>query len=164
MTQYLATFTDDYSRLSEVKPAAAVSITEASSQEPEQSRYPSRQRRTPTQLYKARAAKATQLEEPQTFEEAMNAPDSAQWKLAMDEEMVSLHENSTWSLEQKPLGVKPIPVKWVFKIKRDASGNIERYKARLVAKGFMQQEGDYNEVFAPVSKHNTEDLASKGGS
>ena len=138
------------------EPAAAVSITEVSSQEPEQSRYPSRQRRAPTQIYKAHAAKATQLEEPQTFAEAMNAPDSAQWKLAMDEEMVSLHENSTWSLEQKPLGVKPIPVKWVFKIKRDASGNIERYKARLVAKGFMQQEGvDYNEVFAPVSKHTT---------
>ena len=86
----------------------------------------------------------------------MNAPDSAEWKRAMDEEMVSVHENNTWSLEQTPLGVKPIPVKWVYKIKKDASGNIERYKARLVAKGFMQQEGvDYNEVFAPVSKHTT---------
>ena len=123
------------------EPAATVSSTEASSQESEQSRYPTRQRRAPAQVYKAQAAKATQLEEPQTFAEAMNAPDSAQWKRAMDEEMVSLHENSTWSLEQMPLGVKPIPVKWVYKIKKDASGNIERYKARLVAKGFMQQEG-----------------------
>ena len=71
----------------------------------------------------------------------MKAPDSAQWKRAMDEEMVSLHENSTWSLEQMPLGVKPIPVKWVYKIKKDASGNLERYKARLVAKDAAGRRG-----------------------
>lgn len=64
----------------------------------------------------------------------------------MDEEIASLQANGTWDLEEQPVGVKTIPVKRVFKIKRDASGNIERYKARLVAKGFMQRESiDYNE-------------------
>jgi hypothetical protein len=94
--------------------------------------------------------------EPQTYEEAMRAKDAQQWKHAMDEEMASLLANGTWTLEPLPEGVKPIPAKWVFKIKKDANGNVERYKARVVAKGFMQREGiDFNEVFAPVSKHTS---------
>lgn len=122
----------------------------------EPARYPQRTRLPPKQIYKTLAAKVTLTDEPQTYTEALQAPDAAQWKLAMAEEMASLQENCTWTLEQKPVGVRPIPVKWVFKIKRDALGNIERYKARLVAKGFMQEEGiDYDEVFAPVSKHTT---------
>jgi hypothetical protein len=93
--------------------------------------------------------------EPRTYEEAMETGDP-RWRQAMDEEIASLHSNNTWKLEPLPPGVKPLPPKWVFKIKRDAHGNIERFKARLVVKGFLQQEGvDFSEVYAPVSKHST---------
>ncbi len=136
----------------EAEPAAEDTAA-TSAQGPQQSRFRQRERKQPKQIYKAQAAMASELE-PQTHAEAMRAPDAPQWKLAMDEEMASLQENSTWTLEQQPIGVRPIPAKWVIKRKQDA--NIERYMARLVAKGFMQKEGiDYNEVFAPVSKHTT---------
>ncbi|GAX86671.1 hypothetical protein CEUSTIGMA_g14079.t1 [Chlamydomonas eustigma] len=104
-----------------------------------------------------RATGLLAVEEPDTITEAMDYMDSPQaeeWRLAMTEEMASLMKNGTWKLVNCPLGVTPVPVKWVFKVKRDSSGNIERFKARLVAKGFKQREGiDYNEVYAPVSKH-----------
>ena len=103
-----------------------------------------------------RIAAAAIIEEPLTYEEALSSEQAAEWRQAMDDEITSLHANQTWTTEPIPKGVKALPVKWVYKAKKDANGNIEQFNSRLVAKGFRQKEGvDFNEVFAPVSKYAT---------
>lgn len=96
------------------------------------------------------------IAEPATRKQALSGENAAEWMTAENEEYASLMANNTWELGIPPEGKKPIPTKWIYKIKRDANGNVERHKARLVAQGFRQIEGvDYDEVFAPVSKYST---------
>ncbi|CAI7797425.1 unnamed protein product [Closterium sp. NIES-54] len=94
--------------------------------------------------------------EPATLKEALESSDAEEWKKAMESELKSIEENGTWELVELPEGRKAITSKWLFKIKSDADGNIERYKSRLVAKGYQQKEKvDYKELFAPVVKPRT---------
>jgi hypothetical protein len=50
--------------------------------------------------------------------------------------MRSMSANQVWKLEKNSKGAKTVGCKWVYKIKRDSKGNIDRFKIRLVAKGF----------------------------
>ncbi|KAH9697911.1 retrovirus-related pol polyprotein from transposon RE1 [Citrus sinensis] len=90
---------------------------------------------------------------PKTIKEALDHPD---WKLAVLEEMNALKKNGTWEIVDLPKEKKTVGCKWVFTLKCNADGSVERYKARLVAKGFTQTYGiDYQETFAPVAKINS---------
>ncbi|KAI5344630.1 hypothetical protein L3X38_012507 [Prunus dulcis] len=89
---------------------------------------------------------------PTKVSEALKDP---KWVQAIKEEMKALEKNQTWTLETIPRGKKTIGCRWVFTIKHNADGSIERYKARLVAKRYTQTYGiDYEETFAPVAKLN----------
>ncbi|CAI7770276.1 unnamed protein product [Closterium sp. NIES-53] len=91
-----------------------------------------------------------------TLKEALESSDAEEWKKAMESELKSIEENGTWELVELPEGRKAITSKWLFKIKSDADGKIERYKSRLVAKGYQQKEKvDYKELFASVVKRTT---------
>ena len=89
-------------------------------------------------------------DEPVNFHEAKNIK---QWTNACEDEIDSICKTNTWTLVKNPAGVKIIGLKWVFKIKRNANGSINKFKAHLVAKGYVQEHGiEFDEVFSPVAR------------
>ncbi|XP_071695972.1 uncharacterized mitochondrial protein AtMg00810-like [Rutidosis leptorrhynchoides] len=65
----------------------------------------------------------------------------------MTEEYSALVRNGTWSLVPRVPNSNVVDCKWVYKLKRDQTGTVQRYKARLVTKGFRQQPGiDYQSI------------------
>lgn len=75
------------------------------------------------------------LTEPSDVNEAFN---EKAWMSAMNE---SLEQNDTWDLVSLPSGKHPIGCKWVYQIKRNADGTINKFKASLVVKGFHKNMG-----------------------
>jgi hypothetical protein len=65
---------------------------------------------------------------PKDWKEAFHDP---KWNATMLEEM-----EATRDLVDLPLGKDPMGCKWVYTVKQNPSGDVERYKARLVAKGY----------------------------
>ena len=79
-----------------------------------------------------------------------------QWKQAMDEEYSALLKAQTWHLVPPSPSQNVIDNKWVFCLKCNTDGFIQRYKAPLVAKGFHQQPGvNFFETFSLVVKAST---------
>ncbi|KAH9722896.1 Integrase catalytic domain-containing protein [Citrus sinensis] len=105
--------------------------------------------------YALEAAHEIDEEEPKTFNEAIQSKFRTEWKEAMDDEILSLHNNETWELVERPEKRRIVGCKWIFKIKEGlTSSEPKRFKARLVAKGYTQKEGvDFKEVFSPVVRH-----------
>ncbi|GKV15734.1 hypothetical protein SLEP1_g26493 [Rubroshorea leprosula] len=91
--------------------------------------------------------------EPTCVSQALKNP---QWRQAMSDEFNALVRQGTWELVPRTDVQHVIGCKWVFRVKRNKEGGIDRYKARLVAKGFHQRPGsDYFNTFSPVIKPTT---------
>ena len=57
----------------------------------------------------------------------------------MDKEIMALENNKTQKLVPLSPGKKAIGSKWVFKVKTNVDGTLEKYKARLVAIGYNKK-------------------------
>jgi hypothetical protein len=91
--------------------------------------------------------------EPKHFKDAILIKE---WCEAMSKEIDALEANHTWDITDLPHGKKAISSKWVYKLKYNSDGTLERHKARLVVMGNHQKEGvDFKETFAPVAKLTT---------
>jgi len=65
----------------------------------------------------------------------------------------ALINQKTWDRVPLPTGRKIIGCKWVFRVKENVDGSINKYKACPFAKGFHQIHGfDFHETFPPVIK------------
>jgi hypothetical protein len=80
------------------------------------------------------------MDDPTSYKEAMKNENSPKWHEAIEEELRSMCSNDIWDLVEIPDRAKRVGYKWVYKIKYDSKGKIERFNARLVAKSFTQRE------------------------
>ncbi len=69
---------------------------------------------------------------PTTFKEGLANEDANKWKLVMDEEYQYLIQKNPWSQTKLPTNQNMVGCKWVYKIKRNSSGQVGRLKARLL--------------------------------
>ena len=113
--------------------------------QPQEARRSTRDRQPPSWLqdyHCDQAMMALFSSEPQTFQEAAQ---EETWIEAMNEEIKMIEKNHTWKLVDKPQDKEVIGLKWVYKVKHNDDGSINKYKARLIAKGYAQQSGiDFN--------------------
>ena len=89
---------------------------------------------------------------PDSYNEAISGPFAERWKTSMDVEIAGLLKHQTWEAVSRktiPAGRRPTKSKFVYKIKYNRDGTIDKWKSRFVVCGYSQQKGlDYDQSFS----------------
>jgi len=94
--------------------------------------------------------------EPTTYKQTVKSPLCDKWKMTMKNEIQSLKNNNTWDIVNMLSDQHVLKECWVYKVKRDAHGQVSCYKACWVVKGYEQQfDIDYDQIFVSVIKLQT---------
>lgn len=67
-----------------------------------------------------------EIDDPQTFDQAMKRPDADEWLAAMTDEFASLKRCNVWELTDRP-NQNVVSCRWVLKTKRSHDNETVRY-------------------------------------
>jgi hypothetical protein len=94
----------------------------------------------------------TDIAVPAHIHHALSGSHSDCWRQAAEAELSQLKKLGVWSAVDPVKGCKVIGARWVFALKRDSSGDINKFKAQYVAWGFNKRPGqDCGDTYAPTA-------------
>ena len=94
---------------------------------------------------------------PKGYTQAVASPLRDRWIASMTKEITDLIKHDTWELvciDDVPSNRKIVKSRFVYTIKYNRDGTIERFKSRFVACGYSQvKDIDYSETFSATLRH-----------
>jgi hypothetical protein len=93
---------------------------------------------------------------PDTYEQAIDSPWKQKWKESMEKEIKDLLSHETWDVVSRstlPKSGRVAKSKWVYKIKFNRDGTIERFKSRFCICGYSQIQGvNFDRAFSATMR------------
>lgn len=92
---------------------------------------------------------------PDNFDGALKTLHNDKWKEAIYDEIGSHSKNETGEVVKRPNDKIILDSRWIFQVKKNLDGSVNKFKARFVTRGFNQIYGkDYSDIFSPVMRLN----------